>query len=72
MDKLIEAILVVVILIAIGGVFAVLGAWIFMVCWNLAIATAFGAPVLTFMQSLAITVLLGFVGGTFKAFIKNA
>lgn len=54
------------VIIAILVLLASLSALVFMVLWNF-IAPTFNLPILDFWQSLAITLLIGFVGSAFRS-----
>lgn len=46
-------------------------AWIFQMLWNFIVPDLFGLPVINFWQALAIWLLVGLIGGCFKAIISN-
>jgi len=43
-----------------------LSSWIFMLLWNWVLVDLFSVPIISFWQSLAIIILLSFIGGMFK------
>ncbi len=72
MEKLIVGSLVAISVIGLFAALSALGGLIFMAVWNF-IAPVFWekAPILSFLQAWAASVLLTFIGGAFRASTSN-
>lgn len=58
-----SCLLVIVVALGLDCLFA----WIFQMLWNFAIVAIFALPIITFWQAFALWIIIGLIGGCFKA-----
>lgn len=61
-----RVLLVILLVLAVVVGCTLLGGWVFQLLWNFVVPAVFNGPVLGYWHAVALTLLLGFLGGFIK------